>query len=175
MRFRSSGCNNAAAKNFSDNLTRFAGTVDPVVGELIRREPLRVERAETGFVAEEWPAGHGHAAGEKQFDRRIQPENGDSRGAKKLGAPWLRVSAATQRKDGAFLELGGAAERQAELVSLDLPECGFAETFEDLRDGQAGGLLDAIIQIDKVPGQLPRQERADRGLTGAHETGEAKD
>jgi hypothetical protein len=155
MRFGSAGSNNAAAKNFGDNLSRFAGTVDTVVGELIRREALRVERAKGGFVAEEGPAGHSHAAGEEEFHGRIQPEYGDAGGAQKFRAARLRVSAATKREDSAFLKLGSAAERGAELVRFNLAECRLAKAFEDLRDGQAGGLLDAIIEIDKAPGELP--------------------
>jgi hypothetical protein len=32
-------------------------------------------------------------------------------------------------------------------------------------------LPDALIQIDEAPRELPRQERADRCLAGAHEAG----
>ena len=56
--------NNAATQNFRDNLCRFAGTVHVIIGKLIGGETLGMERAETGFVAEKRPAGHGHASRE---------------------------------------------------------------------------------------------------------------
>src|SRR6516225_6203826 len=116
MRLVSTGCNNAAAQDFGDHLRRLAGTVYAVVGKLIRREALSVERAKAGFVAEQRAAGHGHAAGEQNFYGRIQPENGNARGAEKFRATGLRVGAAAEGDDGAFLVLGGETQRTAELV-----------------------------------------------------------
>src|SRR5882762_9645826 len=54
MRLVSAGSNNAAAENFRDDLGGFAGAVNAIVGELIGRQALGVERAEAGFIAEEW-------------------------------------------------------------------------------------------------------------------------
>ena len=68
MRFVSRGCNNAAAEDFGDNLSWFGGAVHAVIGKLIGGKTLVIEGAETGFVAEERTAGHGHAAGEQNFE-----------------------------------------------------------------------------------------------------------
>ena len=57
------------------------------------------------------------------------------------------------------------------LIGFDLAKCRFAEAFENLRNGKAGGFFDARIEIDEAPGQLTSQERADSGLAGAHEAG----
>jgi hypothetical protein len=62
------GSNNAAAENFSDDLGGFGGAVNAIVGELIGRQALGVERAKTGFIAKKWAAGHGHATCEEDFD-----------------------------------------------------------------------------------------------------------
>jgi len=164
----------AAAEDFGDDLRWFTGAVDAMVGELVGREALGVERAEAGFVAEERAARHGHAAGEQDVDGRIEPENGDPGVAKKIGAAGLRVGAAAESEDGAFLEFEGAAEGGAELLGFELAESGFAVAFEELRDGDAGGFFDTVVEIDEAPGELAREEGADRGFARAHETGEAK-
>jgi len=46
------------------------------------------------------------------------------------------------------------------------------KALENFRNAQAGGFLDAIIQINEMPRELARQERADSSLAGAHESGE---
>jgi hypothetical protein len=35
-------------------------------------------------------------------------------------------------------------------------------------------LLDAIVQVDKAPGELAREQGADGGLAGTHESSEAE-
>jgi len=175
MRLVSTGSNKAAAENFCDHLRGFGGAVDAIVRELIGRQPLLVECAETGFVAKERAAGHGHAAGKKNLERGIQPEDGSAGSAEELGAAGLRVSAAAEGEDGALLVLGSAAQGGAELIGFHLAESRFAEALEDFRNGEAGGFFDAFIEIDKTPGELTGEERADGGLAGTHESGEAKD
>ena len=174
MRHVSTRCNNAAAQDFRDNLGWFAGAVHPVVSKLIRRKTLRVESAEAGFVAEKRTAGHGHAARQENFDGRIQPQNGSSGSAQKIGAALLRVSAATEGENGAFFELRSATERSAELVRFDLAESEFAESFENLGNGKAGGSFNAVIEIDKMPGEVPREEGANGGFARTHKTGQAQ-
>jgi len=174
MRGVSSGCNNTAAQNFRDDLGRFAGAVHAVISELIGREALGVERAEAGFVAEKRAAGHSHATRKQNFDGRIQPQNRNARSAQKIGAARLRVSAAAERENGAFLQFRGAAEGGAKLICFDLAESRLAEAFEDLGNREAGGFFDAVIEIDKAPGKLPRQERANGGFAGTHEAGETQ-
>ncbi len=174
MRHVSTRCNNAAAQDFRDNLGWFAGAVHPVVSKLIRRKTLRVESAEAGFVAEKRTAGHGHTARQENFDGRIQPQNGSSGSAQKIGAALLRVSAATEGENGAFFELRSATERSAELVRFDLAESEFAESFENLGNGEAGGSFNAVIEIDKMPGEVPREEGANGGFAGTHKTGQAQ-
>src|SRR5216683_8298584 len=158
MRLVSTGCNNAAAQNFGDHLRGFAGAVHAVIGKLVRREPLRVKLAKAAFVAEERPAGHGHAAREQNFHGRIEPEHRSPSGTEKFGAAGLRVGTAAEREDRTFFVLGSTTEGGAELVRLDLAERGLAKAFENLRDGEASGLLNALIEIDKAPGQLPGEE-----------------
>ncbi len=174
MRHVSTRCNNAAAQDFRDNLGWFAGAVHAVVGKLIGREALGVESAEAGFVAEKRTAGHGHAARKENFDGRIQPQDGSAGSAQKIGAARLRVSAAAEGENGAFFQLHGAAERSAELVRFDLAESEFAEAFEYLGNGETGGSFDAVIEIDKVPGEVLREERADGGFAGTHKSGQAQ-
>src|SRR5258708_37674248 len=158
MRGVSTGCNNAAAQNFRHDLSRFSGAIHAVIRKLIRRETLGVKRAETGFVAEKRAARHGHASREQSLEGGIQPQNRNARSAQKIGAARLRVGAAAKGKNGAFFQLRGAAEGGAELIRLDLAESRFTEAFEDLRNGQTGGFFDAVIQIDKAPRKLARQE-----------------
>src|SRR5437899_858224 len=174
MRLVSTRCNNTAAQNFGDHLRGFAGAVHTVIGKLVRRETLRVKLAKAAFVAEEGPVGHGHAAREQNFNGRIKPEHRSPGGTEKFGAAGLRVGAAAEREDRTFFVLGSTAEGSTELVRLNLAERGFAEAFENLRDGEAGGLLNAFVEIDKAPGELPGQERTDGGLAGAHETSKAQ-
>src|SRR5216684_5187636 len=174
MRGVSTGCNNTAAQDFRDNLSGFAGTVHAVVGELIGRETLGVERAEAGFIAEKGTAGHGHASREQNFDGRIQPQNRGAGSAQEFGAARLRVGAAAKGENGAFFHLCGAAEGCAELIRFDLAESRFAEAFENFGNREAGGGFDALIEIDKAPGELPCEERANGGFAGTHKAGKAQ-
>jgi len=173
MGFVSRGCNNAAAENFGDNLSGFPGTVDAVVGQPVGRETLVIERAETDLVAEKRTAGHGHTAREQNIERRVQPENRSSGSTQKLSTAGLSVGAAAEGEDGSFPEFGSAAQRGAELIRFNLTKREFAETFEYLRDGEARGFFYAVIEIDETPGELAGEERANGGLAGAHESGEA--
>jgi hypothetical protein len=174
MRLVSTGSNKAAAEDFRDDLRGFGGAVHAIVRELIRGQALFVERAEAGFVAEERAAGHGHAAGKKYFKRRIQPQDGSAGRAEKFGTAGLRVGAAAESENGAFFVLGSAAECGAKLIGLHLAKSGFAEALEYLRNGEPCGFFNAFIEIDKTPGELTGQERADGGLAGTHKSGEAK-
>src|SRR2546423_10729332 len=164
----STGCNNAAAQNFRDNLRWFTGTVHAVIGKVIGRETLGVERAEADFVTEKRPAGHGHASRKQNFDGRIQPQNRNAGSAQKIGAAWLRVSAAAKGENGALFQLRNTAKSCAELIGFHLPESRFTEAFEDLGNRDAGRSLDAVIEINKAPGELAGQERADGGFAGTH-------
>src|SRR5262249_40020968 len=148
---------------------------DAVIGELIRRQALGIERAKAGFVSEEWATGHGHTALEQDIDRRIEPEYGDAGVAHELRAAGLGVSAAAESEDGAFFLFSGAAESSAELVRFELAESEFAVTLEELRDGDACCFFDAIVEIDKAPSELACEQRADGGFAGTHEAGESED
>src|SRR6267142_7194650 len=86
------------AKDFFDNERRLGGAIDSTVCELIRGEALSVERAEARFVTKERPAGHGHAACEKGFDRSVEPDDRNALAAKKLWGALLSISAAAQRE-----------------------------------------------------------------------------
>src|SRR5260370_31035512 len=151
MRGVSTGCNNAPAQNFRHDLRGFAGAVHAIIGKLIGRETLRVERAEAGFVAEKRAAGHGHASREQNFDGGIQPQNRDGGSAQKIWAAWLRIGAAAEGQNSAFSQLRGAAERGAKLIRFDLAESRFAEAFENFRHREARRSSDAVIEIDKAP------------------------
>src|SRR5439155_25542635 len=55
------------------------------------------------------------------------------------------------------------------------PESRFTEAFEDWGKREAGGSLDAVIEINKAPGELAGQERADGGFAGTHKASQAQD
>src|SRR5215469_3384323 len=166
--------NNAETQNLGDNFAGLARAVHAIIGKQVGRHALGVERAEAGFVEKEGAASHGHAAGEQNFDWGIEPEDRDSSRPQKFGAAGLRVGSATESQNRALLELGSAAQSSAELVGFQLPEECLAKALEDLRNGQTRRFLNAVVQIDKMPGKLPRQERTHGRLAGTHEAGEAK-
>ena len=174
VRFAGATGDDVEAENFGDDAGGFAGAVDAMVGELVGRQALRMERAEAGFVAEERAAGHGHAAREEDFDGSVEPDHGHACGAKKFGSALLGVGAAAERENDGFFEFEDAAERGAELVGFDLAKGGFAETLEHFSDAHVGGGFDAVVEIDEAPGELAREECADGGFAGAHEAGEAE-
>jgi len=155
---------NAAAENFGDNGGRIAGTVDAKIGKLIGNDPLRMKRAEAGFIAEERAAGHRHAAGKQDFNTGVEPDDGDAGVAEKFGSAGLRVGATAEGKDGGFLLFHGAAEGGAELVGFELAEGGLAVTFEKLRDSDAGGGFNTFVKIYKAPAELASETRADRAF-----------
>ena len=174
MCFTATCGNEAPSEDFGDDLGGVARAVDAIISELIRGDALRVKSAKAGFIAKERPAGHGHAAGEEKINGRIEPQNRDSGVAEKIGTAGLGIGAAAESEDGGFLHFGGAAQSGAELVSFDLTKSGLAQTFEHLWDGEAGGLLDALIQIHEAPRQLAGQKRANGGFAGTHKTGKTK-
>ena len=175
MRFARAAGNDVEAEDFGDDAGGVTGAVDAMLGELVGREPLGVERAKAGFVAKERTTGHGHAAGEEDFDGRVEPNHRHVCGAEKFGRALLGVGAAAEGEHDRFFEFEDATERGAELVGFDLAEGGFAETLENFRDAHVGGGFDAIVKIDEAPGELAGEERADGGLAGAHEAGEAEE
>jgi hypothetical protein len=168
----SSRSNNAEAQDLRHNFGGFTGAFHPMVGKLVGGQALGVKRAETGLVSEQRPAGHGQAPGEQNLDGGIEPKNGDTGRAQKLGAAGLRVGAATERQDRSLLKLASAADCRAKLVRFELAEECLAEALEDLRDGEAARLFDALVEIDKAPRELPREERTNGSLAGTHEAGE---
>src|SRR5579885_2276317 len=161
----------AASKNFGDDLRRLAGAIDAKIGQLIGRQALGMELAEARFVAKERAAGHCHAAGEQNFDRRIEPKDRYSGGAKKFGAALLGVRAAAESENRAFAKFSGAAESSAKLIGFELAKGRLAVTLEKLRDGDASCGFDAVIEVDKAPAKLASQQSADGGLAGTHESG----
>jgi hypothetical protein len=169
------GGNYSAAKDFGYNARGFCGAVDAMVGLLVGRKTLRVERAEAGLVAEKRPASHSHAAAEQNIEGGVKPDDGDSGSAKKFGRAGLRVGAAAEREHQGFPVFDGAAESGAELIGFDLTKRGLAEAFENFRDAKASGFFNPMIEIDKAPRELAGKQRADGGFAGTHEAGEAKD
>ena len=86
----------AQAQDLGDRLCRLDRAIDAMISELIGRQTLSVECAKTFFIAEERTAGHGHAAAEQDFRRRIKPEDRDVCDAKEFRAARLSVGAAAQ-------------------------------------------------------------------------------
>jgi hypothetical protein len=162
----------AEAQDIGDDERWFASAVHAVVGELIGRKPLRMQRAKAGFIAEKRASGHGHAAREQSFDWGVEPDDGNALRAQKIRRAGLRVSAATEREYGRFAQFECAPERGAELRGFEQTKGGFAVTFEKFGDAQAGSVFDAVIEIDETPCELAGELRADGALAGAHESGE---
>src|SRR5579885_2284127 len=165
----------AASKNFGDDLRRLAGAIDAKIGQLIGRQALRMELAEARFVAKERAAGHCHAAGEQNFDRRSEAKDRYSGGAKKCGAALLGVRAAAESENRAFAKFSGAAEGSAKLIGFELAEGRLAVAFEKLRDGDASGGFDAVIEVHEAPPELASEHGSNSSFAGAHEPGEGKD
>jgi hypothetical protein len=174
MFFVATHCNNASSEYFGDHLLGFARTVDAMVGEFIGRQALRVERTETRFIAKKRTPRHGHASSKKNVDGRIEPEHWDARSPKKIWTARLGIRTATESEDGAFFKFRTAAQHGAKLVGFNLTESRLAKPFEDLRDRQARGFFDAVIEIDKPPSELPGEQTTDGGFAGAHETSKAQ-
>jgi hypothetical protein len=174
MCFAANSSDNAAAKDLRNDLSGFAGAVDAIISQLIGRKTLGIKGAETGFVAEERAAGHGHAAGEENFDRRVEPNDRGAGCAEEFWAAGLCVGAAAESEDEGFFRFAGAAQRGAELIGFDLPESGLTQAFEHLRDFQAGSFFNAFIEIHETPGELAGKKIADGSLAGTHEAGKAE-
>src|SRR5580704_13832145 len=157
MSFRIGGARagNAATKNFGNDGCRVATTFNAKIGELIGNDALGMKRTKAGFIAKERPPGHGHAAGKKDVDGSIEPDNGNTGVAEKFGSSCLSVAATTESDDGGLFEFDGAAKSGAKLIGFELAECGLAVTFEKLRNGDAGRGFDAFVEIDEVPAKLP--------------------
>src|ERR1051325_3088202 len=142
-----------------------------MIGELIGGETLSMERAKAPFISKERTAGHGHAASKQRLNGGIEPDNRDALCAKKLGSALLRIGSSAEREYERFFCFGCTTEDRAELVGYKSAKSGLPKTLEKLRNTQAGGFLDAVVEINEAPGELAREERADGGLAGAHESG----
>src|SRR5215472_15859436 len=92
----------------------------------------------------------------------------------KLGASRLRVGSPAKSEYGSLLQLGGAAQGGTKLVGFNLAEIRFTQALENLRDRDAGGFFDAIVEVHKTPGELACEEGANSGFTGTHESGETE-
>src|SRR5712671_1445664 len=101
------------AQNFRYHLSRIAGAIHAMVGLLVRRQSRRIQRAKTGFVAEQRPAGHGHATRQQDLDGGIEPNHPNAGGAKEFRGPGLRIGSAAESQYDRFLYFEGAAERGA--------------------------------------------------------------
>ena len=145
-----------------------------MIGLLIGRQPLRVERSKAGLVPEQRTASHGHAASQQNIGGGVQPDDGNSSRTKKLGSAGLRIGSSAEREHRGFLVFDGAAQSGAQLIRFHLAKRPLAETLEDLRNTQAGGLFNTLVQIDEAPSQLACEQSANRSLAGAHEPGQAK-
>src|SRR5260370_19337665 len=165
---------NSTAEKFCNDAGGFAGTVDAVVGLLIGRQTLRVKGAKAGLVAKQRAAGHGHTAGQQNVEGGVQPDDGDAGGAQKLRRTGLRVGTDAELENCSFLVLQRAAQSCTKLIGFHLPAYGLAPAFEDFRNAKTRCLFNAVVQIDEAPSQLAGEQRADGGLAGAHEAGQAK-
>src|SRR5258708_549073 len=165
----------AAAKDLRDNQGGVVGAVDAKIGELVRNDALGVQRAETGFIAEQWTARHGHATREKNFNAGVEPDDRDAGVAEKFGSARLRVGSAAEGKHSGFLIFHGATKGGAEFISFELAKGGFAVPFKKLWNGDVGGGFDAFVEIDKAPSELPSKPRGDGAFAGAHKSSEADD
>jgi hypothetical protein len=166
---------NAAAKYFRYDGSRLTRTIYTIIRELIGREALCVKRAEAGFIAEKRAARHGHAAGKKDGDGSVQPDDRDTGIAEKFGSAWLRVGSATESDNRGFAKLHGTAQRSTQLFRFQLTKGGLAVAFKEFRDGDAASFLDALVQVHKAPSELPSQAGANGAFTRPHETGETND
>lgn len=174
MGFAGAAWDEVEAQDFGDDAGGFAGAINAVIGELVGRKTLCVECAEAGFVAEERAAGHRHAAAEQDFYGSIQPHDRHTCGSKKFWGALLGVGAAAESEHDRFFLFEDAAEGGTKLIGFDLAKRGLAEAFENFGDAQVGGGFNAVVEIDEAPGELAGEERADGGLAGAHEAGEAE-
>jgi len=135
--------------------------------------PLRSTSATTREGSPEL-SSHGHAAGQQNLDRRIEPKDGDPGVTQEFRAASLCVGAAAEGQDSALFVFGGASEGGAKLVGFELPESRLAVTLKELRYGDPGGFFDAIVEIDKAPGELASEQGTDCSLAGAHKAGEGE-
>jgi hypothetical protein len=174
-KFAGGDASNPPPKNFGNHNGGISGAIDAKIGELIRGETLRMKRPEAGLVAEERPARHSHATREKDVDRSVQPDDRDAGIAQEFGGARLGIGASAESNDGGFMELDSAAERATQLLSFELAKSELAVAFEKFGDRDAGGLLDAFVEIDKVPPELAGEAGANSAFASAHETGETDD
>src|SRR5262244_3018228 len=86
------------------------GTVDTIIGQLIRRQALSVECAKAGFITKERTTGHCHASLEQRFNRCVQPDNGDALRTKEFGCALLCIGSPAQGKDDRLLYFRCAAK-----------------------------------------------------------------
>src|SRR5215813_11161622 len=99
-------------KNFRNHERGIGGTVDTIIGQLIRRQALSVECAEARFITKERTTGHCHASLEQRFNRCVQPDNGDALSAKEFRCALLCISSPAQGKDDRLLYFRCAAKNR---------------------------------------------------------------
>src|SRR6201986_1334072 len=90
------GADDSHAEDLRHDLWSVRRAVHAIIRQLIRRQTLRVQSAETLFVAKQRATSHGHATAEQQIRGSVQPEDGSCGGAQKFRAAGLRVGSTSQ-------------------------------------------------------------------------------
>src|SRR5580704_3433317 len=143
--FRARNSGNGAAQDFADNRSRIAGTIHAKVSELIRRQTLRVQGAKTGFVPEEWAAGHGHAARKQDVDGGVEPNNRNAGVAKEFGRSRLGVRPSAERENSELFLLDSTPECGTKLIGFQPAKGQLAVTFKKFRNRDGRGRFDALV------------------------------
>ena len=126
----------------------------PIVGKLVERQPLVVELAKAGLVAEQRAVTHAGNSGEKLFDGAMEPDRARAVGSEKFDSARLRGGAAPQRDNGRRSLLAGFTFDAPKLIALNFAECRFTVLREEFGDAHAGVLNDPLIEVDVPPPNL---------------------
>src|SRR5271154_440808 len=86
----------------------------------------------------------------------------------------LRGGAPAERNDGRPPKRFRLAQSARQLFVFELAESRLALAFKYFRDGMAGGIRDALVEIHVQPSDLARKQACNRGFPGTHESCEAK-
>src|SRR5580700_396585 len=164
---------NSQRDDLLDDAQRLDIGLHTVIRNLVGRQAFLIERAKTGFVAEERTVLNVGDALEQFLDGALQPNEDGASLTQQHEILRLRSGTAAEGDDARFLLFDRFADDALELGVFNFAEFRFAEPGKYFGDGLFRDFDDAFIEVHMLPADLAAQQARDGGLAAAHEADQA--
>src|SRR5580693_7754240 len=156
---------NSQRDDLLDDAQRLDIGLHTVIRNLVGRQAFLIERAKTGFVAEERTVLNVGDALEQFVDGALQPNENGASLTQQREILRLRSGTTAEGDDARFLLLDRFADDALELGVFNFAEFRFAEPGKYFGDGLFRDFDDAFIEVHMLPADLAAQ-RARASVSG---------